>query len=152
MADETIHVYVEGAKQGAFKGDSADGAIRCTYYGYKLEVPYDPRAGFMMLGKRQHNVVAIRKPLNAVSLQFAQALVGNEVLKSVTLKFYRGGDDYYAVILSNARVMTIEHRVPDLPAGEVHTAAPVEEITFLFQRIEWAAKDSPTTVGDDWTV
>jgi type VI secretion system secreted protein Hcp len=160
MAGNAIHLLVEGTKQGKFKGTGKDNIIECAYYGYTLVSPRDIASG-MATGKREHHPVMIHKELNQSSPQFAQALVTNESLKKVTLKFFHAKGSgskgsgkevhYYTITLTNARVIGIRHFAPDSIDFANAPEPPTEEIQFTFEKIEWNSIEGNTVASDDWS-
>jgi len=59
---------------------------------------------------------------------------------------------YFTIQLTNARVSSIEHLLPDVAksAGEVGSP-PIEEIGFVFHTIKWTYVDGAITTEDTWS-
>ena len=149
MATTTIiYLTVEGAKQGKFKGDvtskSKPNTIRCWYYGYAINTTHDSSSG-MATGKRQHAPIVIHKTINNSSPQFMQALITNEVLKTVTIELRTPTKAYYTITLQDATISSIQHSVPEID----QTPDALEEIEFVFKKITFKSADG-SIVGDDW--
>jgi type VI secretion system secreted protein Hcp len=149
MAATIIYMSVEGAKQGKFKGDvpgkSKPNVIRCYYYGYAVNTTRDASSG-MASGKRQHGPIVIHKVINNSSPQFMQALISNEVLKTVIIELRTATKPYYTITLQNASISSIQHSVPEID----QTPDALEEIELVFQKITFKSADG-STVNDDWT-
>src|SRR5579863_566512 len=75
-------IFVQGAKQGAFRGSSKrsgrDGS-RVIEVNSSIEAPRDPHTG-LASGKRQHKPIVIVKEVDAASPQYFQALRSHEEL------------------------------------------------------------------------
>jgi type VI secretion system secreted protein Hcp len=146
-----IYVTIEGAKQGKFKGENPNdpaSKIEGTAFNYEVDSPRDAATG-LAAGKRQYSPITIVKELDASSPQLFQALVTNEVLKSVLIEFARptpqGGEEIYETIqLANAAVS-------DFKQDTSSAALPVEEVSFTFQKIVITNVASKTMAADDWT-
>ena len=88
-----FYVSIEGEAQGKFKGEAAFskfGAGKITGVSFFMETvsPRDVATG-QASGKRQHKPIRFTKEWGAASPQIYQALVTNEVLKSVLFEFVR---------------------------------------------------------------
>lgn len=151
LAAYEFYVTVEGTKQGRFKGESPreqfKEKIPGVRYSYEVRSPRDAGSG-MPSGKRQHSPVYVTKNWGAASPQFFQALVTNEVLKTVTIEFLRTQADgteavNYVVRLYNATVMSVKPFVDQ-------SGVQLEDVGFTFQRIELESKDGKTGAVDDW--
>ena len=154
-----FYVTVEGTKQGKFKGESIREAhkekVAGLRYQYEVSSPRDMATG-QASGKRQHGAIRFTKEWGAATPQFFQALVTNEVLKSVLFEFVRtspeGVEELHSTIrLTNATVSSIEHSIGDTKQERAHDTQELETIAFTFQRIEIENKLGKTAAADDWT-
>jgi type VI secretion system secreted protein Hcp len=164
-AGNAIMVGVNGTKQGQFKGEStrAQAQDKLEAMGFTFEVasPRDAASG-LASGKRQYKPLTITKAIGASSPQFLQALATNEVLKTVTLDFFKTNESgeeyiYYTIKLTNATVASIRQHSPETGGAAASKSAAgampqLEEISFTFQRIEVESKDGKTMAVDDWSV
>jgi type VI secretion system secreted protein Hcp len=148
---------VVGARQGQFKGESTDpkrtGQIPIFAYSNEVSTPFDPATG-AALGKRQHSPLIVSKKLGAASPQFYEALVTNELLKTVSLTFDKlsatgTSTPFFTFLLTNAIVVGVRQTVGD-PQGLPDGPSPVEEISFIYQKIELSDIDANTSATDDW--
>src|SRR6187551_500887 len=142
-----FYVTIEGTKQGAFKGESVREAhnkkIAGLSYRHEITAPRDVATG-QASGKRQHGPVTITKEWGASSPQLFQALVKNEVLKSVFVEFVHTTPDgleevYHTVKLVNATVSKIAQSTGSGESAStakttaVYDTHELEEISFTYQ-------------------
>jgi type VI secretion system secreted protein Hcp len=145
-----FYVLIEGTKQGLFANESVRSSHANRVVGlnfdYLVKVPRDATGA--PSGRRQHGPVVFTKEWGAASPQLFQALVSNEVLKSVVFEFYQtsqttGADELAVLVkLTNATVVEI-HQYGGSAGPEAtakHTAsrdAPrLEDVSFTFAGIE----------------
>jgi type VI secretion system secreted protein Hcp len=146
---DAIHLSIEGAKQGKFKGSHAKRSDAIVARGLSFDIisPRDVASG-QASGKRQYKPIQITKPIDGSTPQILQALATNEVLKSVTFEFVRtnpNGEEevWYVIKLTNATVSAYHQ-------GNDTNGQPSEEVCFTFQKIEVEHKTDKTTYADDW--
>jgi type VI secretion system Hcp family effector len=152
-----FYVQVTGVKQGVFKGEDAARskgpranwlAGTKLFYEVKTSGILAPRAGTGVAGgKPQHGSITFTKAVGAATPQFFQALVTNEVLKTVEFNFVRtnpNGEEYvsYIIRLTNATVSGHKHYFENIL---------MEDISLGFQRIEVTSNDGKTMAMDDLT-
>jgi len=94
------------------------------------------------------------KEWGAATPQFLQAVIANEVLKSVLFEFVKineNGEEYYfhTIKLTNANVSAIEQYI-ELDDDQPPVTRPLEKISLTFQKFEMENKDGNTTVSDEW--
>lgn len=150
QAQTEFYVLIEGTKQGQFANESirSNRAPRVVGLGfdYLVKTPRDPSTG-QVSGRRQHGPVTMTKAWGAASPQLFQALVSNELLKSVVFEFYQtntqGQEELATMVkLSNATVTEIHQYSPsgDKAAGAKHANAAdwrqFEDVSFAFSAIE----------------
>ena len=158
----SFDVTIEGTKQGKFKGEAGKGdKIAGLAFHYDVKSPRDMASG-MPSGKRQHSAITFTKAVDSSSPQIFQALVGNELLKSVTFDFRSvnaNGEEFvfYQITLSNATISELEQYSGTGAGAAVaakHTSAgdaPVlEDVSVTFQRIEMQSQVGKTMAADDW--
>jgi type VI secretion system secreted protein Hcp len=162
-----FYITVKGRTQGAFKGAAqeggagvkARGAARGTIPGIRyLAESLSPRdeATGQASGKRIHKPITVTKEWDASSPQLFQALVENEVLDSVLFEFVRPAPNgketvYYTVKLTDASVSNIRSYL-DLTdtSGDRYDAHALEDVSFVFRKIEIENKEAKTMAVDDW--
>ena len=144
-----IFIAVEGTKQGKFKGESTAKPFkdqsRVLKFSYGVVSPRDVSTG-QPSGKRQHKPVVITREPGAASPQFFRALVTNEVLKPVVIKFLRanvtGVNEVQQIIrLSNASILDFRQYVAD-------DGRWLEDVAFAFQQIQIENKPGKTMAVD----
>jgi len=142
-----FYATVTGAKQGAFKGETTqkgrEGKIPGVAFSYGVLSPHAVSSGAgQATGKRQHQPVVFTKEWGASSPQFYQAAFTNETLTSVLFEFFTTSRDGtqqvdHTIKLTNAFIIAIRQTLPDSqPAGSLVDPRELQEISFIFQRIE----------------
>ena len=155
-----FYVTITGAKQGAFKGESTNAkhtqSIEGLGFSFDTQTPVDPTTG-QASSKRQHSPITITKEWGAASPQLLQALTTNEVLTSVVFEFVftspTGVEQAFQTItLTNATVVEQRRYInyPPLAHGGQSDRQELEEISFVFQKIELTDTAGGTTATDDW--
>ena len=148
-----FYVTIEGTKQGKFKGKAADNKISGVRFQYEAKSPRDIATG-QASGKRQHGPIIITKPWGSASPQLFQALVTNEVLKSVFIEFMRTSPEgaryqYQTIKLTNATISSIRQYANVANPGEPVNPGELEDIAFTFQKIEITNQDGKTMAMDN---
>ncbi|HYT54598.1 MAG TPA: type VI secretion system tube protein TssD [Verrucomicrobiae bacterium] len=147
-----IYIAVEGTKQGKFKGESPVMAFkdqsRVLKFSYGVVSPRDLFTG-QASGKRQHKPIVITREPGAASPQFLTALVTNEVLKPVVIKFLRGNvntgvsEVQQIITLTNPSISDFRQYVGD-------DGRWLEDVAFTFQQIQIDNRPGKTTAVDSW--
>jgi len=158
-----FYVTVEGTKMGKFKGEGPKTGEKIPGLSFQYEViaPHDSATG-QHSGKRQHKPVTFVKEWGASTPQFFQALVNNEVLKTVKFEFMQintNGEEFvfFTINLTNASVAGIRQytETPEGVPSSKHASTAgnreLEAISFTFQKIELENKTAKTMAVDDWT-
>jgi|SRR5215472_1182106 len=136
-------MFVTGAKQGAFKGGAREG-IRVIEVMHSIISPRDPQTGLASRsGKRQWKPITIVKELDAASPKLFRALQSNEILQ-VELEFNPAGKAPKTINLTDARILKIRKARQG--------AREVEQIDFVYQKIEVTFRDGRKSFTDDWTL
>jgi type VI secretion system secreted protein Hcp len=153
---EHIFCSVIGAKQGTFQTDRGVNGdakqIPVLSLMQEVTVPFDPASG-QVSGRRRHSPIAIVKLLDASSPQFFEAVITNEILRSVTCTLYRGSNAgaaraYFKIILTNAIIIDVKNTgngVNGDARDDEH-----ERVEMTFQKIELTDLDAGTVAIDDW--
>lgn len=143
------YITVDATKQGKFKGN-VQGSQKSEIidFNYSVSQPYDQASG-MATGKLKHGALTITMKNGPSTPQFLQALSTNEVLKSVFIEFTRTQPDgtgfvYYTVKLINAHITRINQVTNRNETVPKQGGLPLDEISFVFQRIEMEQKDGNT--------
>lgn len=163
---DSVFVSIRGTKQGQFRGEAPQVNVKDKLVGvafrYELTSPRDAATG-MATGKRVHKPVVITKEWGAASPQLFQALVTNEVLQEVVIDFVgvnANGESYltHRIRLTNATVVNIAHFSEGIGPGTTgakHASGSsglrhLEEVSFVFQRIDLEDMNGKTTAVDEW--
>ena len=151
-----FYVTIEGVKQGKFKSDNHSQAHPGTIAGLEfvndVKCPRDASSG-LPTGRRVYVPVVITKRWDAASPQLFDALVSNEMLKSVLLEFVRTRADgqeetYYTITLQNAVVVGIKQYAGEGKSGDASAPRELEEVSISFQRIIVENKVANTAAMD----
>ncbi len=159
---ETIHLKLKLEKQGEVKGESSQESlgrkdtIECIYYEHAVTTAREANTN-VLSGRRQHAPILIRKHIDKSSPMLLQGLTTNEKVSEGVFKFYRPNptgdgttEQYYTVSIKNANIASVRQISPDTKdKNEVHSA-PLEEVTFVFQDIEWRHETGKTSAADSW--
>ncbi|MGA3398962.1 MAG: type VI secretion system tube protein TssD [Acetobacteraceae bacterium] len=147
------YMTLQGQKQGAIKGNvtqkGREGWIALLGFAYAIETPLDAASG-LPSGKRQHKPVVIRKEIDEASPKLFEAMVTNETLTSVKIEFWRPYPEivspYFFVLLTNAQITGVA-----LTPSDGEDAHEIEQIQFVYQRIEVTWVPGGESAQDDWT-
>jgi len=151
-----FYVSIEGTIQGKFKGEGKQETHQDKLVGlhftYEVQSPRDRTTG-MATGKRQHSPIVITKAWGSATPQLFQALINNEILRTVFVEFVRtnpSGEEeiYHIVKLTNAMISHIRQYTGSL--DDEHSACDLEDVTLMFQRIEMQNLLSNIVVVDEW--
>jgi type VI secretion system secreted protein Hcp len=144
---ETVHLFLK-ANGADIHGESAqtslgrEGSIECFAYEHAVSTAREAGSG-MATGRRQHQPLLVRKPIDRASPLIMKALSENQVIEA-TFRFYRpdpSGDGttqhFFTVGIKQARVTGIKQFVPDVLDPAAAGEPPQEEVTFTFASIQW---------------
>lgn len=157
---ETVHLFLK-ANGKDIVGESTqtslgrENSIECLYYEESIKTAREAGSG-MATGRRQHGPILIRKRIDKSSPLLMQILCENTACEA-QFKFYRpspSGDgtteQFYTVVLKNARISAIRQWVPDCLAPASSAAPPMEEVEFVFHTISWTYTNGGVTHEDTW--
>ncbi len=157
------YMTVKGQKSGQIKGSvtqkGREDSIMVIAYEHQLTAPVDVKSG-QATGKRQHGVFKFTKELDRSSPQLINAWVTGEVLQEVVIRFYSpqvkaglgAGGEYnqYTVKLTNARIVGIRSYMLNNKNPELTRYESAEELTLVYDTIEWTWNDGGITATDTW--
>ncbi len=153
-----FYVTIEGMKQGKFKGESQrethKDAIPASGFVYEVLTVRDTTSG-RTVGKREHHPILMTKEWGAATPQIHQALITNEILKSVTCQFVRtnrdGGEEVFQMVkLTNARVTAIKDYIQPPQVPSAASGPYLEDVSFVFEKIEIENLPGQTICEDTW--
>jgi type VI secretion system secreted protein Hcp len=155
-AAEPIQVTIVGKSTGEIAGSAKDGSIEGLAMEHEIVTPRDASSG-LPTGRRQHKPLTIVKPIDKASPLLMKLLANNESA-TVTLRFTRpdpngGGkpQQYYTIKLTNAAVGSIREWKPNTRDVSADRAGDLEEISFIYQKIEWTWTEGGVTFEDSWS-
>ena len=140
-APTAMFMEAKGSKQGVIPGAAPDGRIPVLSLRHQVTAPHDAATG-IATGKRIHQPLTISKAVDKSTPMLYAALTTNETLPKVTIKWYRGSENYFITELTNATINSIEVK-PGTPGGLV------EEVSFSYQRISWTSLPDNHQAMDD---
>ena len=157
------YLSLKGEKQGEIKGSviqkGREGKIMVIAVEHEVLSPHDPASG-QATGNRMHKPFVITKELDASSPLLYAAFTTNENLSSCELQFWAPAVGAgtgtgmevmrYTVQLTNARISDIRFRMLNNKNPELMRYAEFEEVSFIYQRIDWTWVSGGRTSGDDW--
>ena len=154
-------LLIDGASQGAISdaGSATDPptgggnpAIQVIGFGHNLTIPIDPGTG-QPGGKRAHAPLTVIKYSDGATPLLYQALVTNEMLNLVILKFFQlqgggGGtlQHYFTIQLDNANLVDIRSSLGSGAAPSI-----IESLSFVYQRITWTNELTGAATTDSWS-
>ncbi len=154
---------LKGQKSGIIRGSvtqkGREGSIAVLECSHEISSPTDQASG-LPTGKTRHSEFTIRKELDQSSPLLYNMLVNNENITDFTLRFWApnlrsasgvGSEaQHYTVKLVNARISRIQFWQPNAADPEQQRFAEYEEISFVYQKIEWTWMQGGITAADDW--
>lgn len=154
------YLTIKGTVQGQIKGGvtqkGKEGQIAVYAFHHEIISPRDTASG-LPTGKRQHKPITITKEIDKSTPLLLTALETNEVLTEVVIRFFATSPagvevQYYTIKLTNA---SIASNSQDMSLNKIEPGIklPVlEEIAFVYQKIECTWVDGGITSVDDWRV
>ena len=142
-----IHLTAKGQTQGDIRGECTirglENSIVCIGFSHEIISPRDAASG-LPTGRRQHKPLRVIKYADKTTPLFYSALVRNENLPTVVLKFFQtdakgNAVNYLKITLMNANLSRVASDFPNL-----------ETLEFTYQKIEWLHVPSGTVADDDW--
>jgi len=157
------YLHLKGKKQGEIKGSviqkGKENKIQVIAVSHDLSSPKDAATG-LASGKRIHRPFVITKELDRASPLLYTALCNNELITEFELQFWtaqnRGAagvaaeKQHYTIRLINASISDIKFRMPNNKNPELADLAEYEEVSFVYQKIDWTWKDGSITAEDEW--
>lgn len=149
---------ITGKKQGQIKGGvtqkGREGSIAVYAVQHEVVSPRDAASG-LPTGKRQHKPLTIVKETDRSTPLLYNALVANETLTEVVLKFYAQSpagveQNNYTVRLTNASISAIDLDMQNNKLEPGNKLPVLEHISFTYQKIEWTWTAGAVSAGDDW--
>ncbi len=150
-----FYVTIKGAKQGTFKGESTNvkyqAKIPGTSFQFELTRLVDLATG-QASGRDSSSPVTFTKERGAASPQILEACLTGESLDTL-FEFVKadptGAESvYYTIHLTGALVTGVKQRTSKVDPGS--TLNDLEDVSFVFKKIEEVHSPTKTTVAWDW--
>jgi type VI secretion system secreted protein Hcp len=144
-----------GKIQGSVTQKGREGTIAVIASSHAILSPRDPATG-LATGKRQHRPLSITKELDRSTPILRSVLTSNETLTTCDLLFYRADRttgieaQYFTIRLTNASIASVEMQMPNNKQADLAALETFEEVTFVYQRIEWTWTEGGVAAADDW--
>jgi type VI secretion system secreted protein Hcp len=138
----TISMKHAGAAADAGKTEAIKIECRSVSFSVDSTKPHDAGADSMP-GRKGHNVVTIRKELDASSPKLLEASNRGEPLDATFTYFKEPGNtEVERIKLTNALIT----RISNVMVKNTN----LEDVSFTFQKIEWTWVKGGITATDDW--
>lgn len=146
-----------GDTQGEIKGGvvlaGREDSMEVLSYEHQVISPRDAATG-LPTGKRQHGAVKITKEIDKATPLLYTALVSNENLSEVEIRFWRpdpSGKEvqYYTVQLTNASISSIRQWKANNKDPEGARLPDMEEIQITYEQISWTIEEGGITAQDN---
>lgn len=155
---QRFYMQVEGEVQGPMDGEctrkNLTKWIECLAYNHEVSSPRDPHTG-QATGHRQHHLLTVTKEFDSASPMLFKALVMNEKLKNVTLKWYRPSatgveEHFFTVKLENAFLASVKPWIPNVLDPDHKSYTNMENVSFVYSKISWTHEVAGKESEDDW--
>ena len=145
---------IQGDIEGGATQKGREGKIIVLAFSHEIQSPRDAVSG-QATGKRTHRPFAITKEIDQSSPLLYTALVTNEIISTWELQCFaanRSGKELnnYTVNLTNAVITDIRSTMLNNKVTENIKMPLMEEISFVYQKIQWTWVDGGITSMDDW--
>jgi type VI secretion system secreted protein Hcp len=150
----TIVAERQGPIRGSVTQKGREGKILVFAASHEIVSPRDPASG-RTTGKRAHKPFVCTKETDRSSPLLNQALCTNENLPEVNIDFWAstplGVEKIrYTVRLVNATISGITFKMANVRSPRLARLPEYEEVSFVYQRIEWTWVEGNITATDDW--
>lgn len=158
------YMTIKGQKQGTINGSvtqkGRENCILIHSFSHEIDSPRDAASG-LPTGKRMHKPFYFMKEVDKSSPLLWNALTTNETLTTCQIQFWSAGgaaaggavteSQIYTVTLTNASIASMEQSMPSNVDPSLAKLSLQEEITLVYQKIQWTWIDGGVTASDDWT-
>ena len=154
------YLQLKGEKQGDIKGSVTQkgraGKIMVIAFNHEVQSPRDVATG-QATGKRMHKPFVITKEIDKSSPLLYTALANNENIISWELQCFAAKStgvevNHYTVRLTNAKIVDIRSIMLNNKVPENIKMPLMEEVGFVYEKIEWTWVDGGITATDDWLI
>jgi type VI secretion system Hcp family effector len=131
------------------KSGSTSISIKCSGYTYSMKSSQSSSSG-AGAGKAGAGDVIIQKAADNNTLTLQQMLITGENLTTVTLELFKQAADgrlsvSQTITMSNANISQITHYQGTSAPAKITGAVPIEELTFVAQKIDFGTSGATTT-------
>jgi len=149
---------LKGQKQGVIKGSvtqkGREGSIMVNAASHEIVSLRDSSG--LSTGKRLHKPFVITKEVDRSSPLLYKALATTENIPEWELQFWQpimgvGTEKQdYTIKLFNASIASIDFHMPNTRNPDFMKYAEYEEISFMYQKIQWIWNDGHIVSEDTW--
>ncbi len=154
------YLRLKGSDQGEIKGSvnqkGKEGSIFVHAASHQLVAPTALVHAGGSPGKLHHQPFKLIKETDRSTPMLYKALVNNEILSEFRLDFYRQTgnavlvQNVYSVRLINPRIIAIDFTMPHALKPEENKLNEFEEITFVYEKIEWQWYNGNAVFDTEW--
>ena len=157
---ETVHLFLK-ANGADIQGESTqislerESSIECLHFEHEVITAREAGSG-MATGRRQYKPLLIRKRIDKASPLLAKALCENQTIEG-EFRFYRPNpkgdgttEQFYTITIEDGRISGLKQVLPDTLVPASSTAPPLEEVTFVFNKISWTIMEGGVSHDDSW--
>ncbi len=145
---------VQGEIKGSVTQAGREDSILVIGFSHEVDSPRDAASG-LPTGKRQHKPLIVTKEIDKSTPLLMSALINNENITDVELKFWqpsRSGKEvqFYTIRLLNARIINVQQEMLNNQYPENMRHKEREHISFVYQKIIWTYEDGGISTEDTW--
>lgn len=143
-----------GPITGSLVQKGREGLIAVLASNHEIVSPHDPATG-RAAGKRLHEPLVLTKEIDPATPKLYKLLSLDEALDVCTLQYWGAVGKAKAglrltLTLGGARLVAMRFAQPYVLDPAQGSWPETEELSFLYQRIEWCWNPSGETASDDW--
>ncbi len=149
---------LKGQIQGDIKGGvtqkGREGKIMVIAFNHEVQAPIDSATG-LATGRKIHHPFVITKEIDKATPLLYKALTTNETLTMWELQCFAiksTGQEInnYTVQLTNAKIIGIRSLMLNNKIPENSKMPIMDEVSFVYEKIEWTWVDGGIVAMDDW--
>jgi len=158
------YLKLKGKQMGDIKGSviqkGREGMIAVHSFHHHINSPRDPASG-QATGKRQHGAFTIIKEIDKSTPLLHQAHATNESFKTWELKCFAPKTtgsasgagvevNHFNIVLTDASISSMLSIMENNLVTEDAKLPLMEEVSFVYSKIEWTWVDGGITAQDSW--
>ncbi len=145
---------IQGDIKGSVTQKGREGKIMVIAFNHEVQSPRDASSG-QATGKRLHHPFVITKEIDKSTPLLYQALTTNETITNWELQCFAvksTGQEVnnYTVKITNANISDIKSIMLNNKVPENAKMPIMEEVSFVYEKIEWLWVDGGITATDNW--